>query len=237
MTELKTTNITMNNLPASQLENMVATWEGDLYQLAKDLKNADNKIRYVFAATIRRIEKEDGKDKAKAFLRKEFGEGSNTFVFAWLQAYDEIKDFNDDAKELYFSAGEGFGVTLGQYIRSTSNLLEKSGENRINSDQFIDIVNHVQENNLSVREAKQYIDNNYSPKQDGNSSLGASPAEMNDINFKEKVKVFKYKLHEGDGDLLDSYFDNLGCDDDPLNRGRVILNAVEYMVNMQNAGG
>lgn len=233
MTGLAT--ITMS-LPASQIEQTVSDYKGNLYDLLKNLRKADKKVQYAFAATYRRIENEDGKTQAKEFLRGEFGQGSNTFVYAWLQAYDEIKEYNDEAKEKYFDAGEDFGVKLGQYMRSTSNLLEKAGEERLTSEQFIDIVEHVESNDLSVTDAKNYIKDTYLPKQEGDTS--ETVPNFNDEEFpSDKPVLVTVKFEQNDLNILQQWFNIDILSDDPKERGEKLYREIQsHMLKLQSSG-
>lgn len=245
MTELSTQSITMDNLPASQLEYHIKNYNGDIYELGIALFKAGNKTKHGFVAVVKRIEEEAltrGEKPTEArenYLQRVFGKGQSTGrYYLWENAYKVIEGLSDDVKETAFRHGEAFGVTNLQTINTINNARVKSGDDPLTSEQVERIMEEVVEKNLNTSEANQFMKGEYLPKQDSDD-LDGSPADFNDkIQFDDgKPTLETVKFKDYDLTVICEWFNIDELPNDPMERGDVIYRAIQQVMLINQSAG
>lgn len=242
MTELAT--ITMSNLPASQIEQTIATYTGDLRELGVELFKMDNKSKHAFVAVVKRIEAEAesrGEKVSKVrdgYLKYVFGEGASTGrYYTWEKAYRVIETLSDEVKEKVFRYGaDGFGVTNLQTLSAINNARTKVGEEPLSSDEIEKAMDKAVDEGLNTTDTTAMLKDTYLPKQEGEKS--ETVPNFDDMNFpSDKPVLVAVKFEQNDLNILQQWFNIDTLSDDPKERGEQLYREIQsHMLKLQSGG-
>ena len=243
MTEL--TAITMNNLPAARIEQMILSYKGNLEDLGVQLFEASNKVKYSFVEVVERLVSEaksrgeNYKEIKEEYIASVFSHEKVSTYYAWENSHRIIKPLPADLQEKAFKYGEKFGVTKLKHLNKINNDLERLGKEPLTPEQIEDEMETSVENKMNVDTFKSYMDNKYNPTQES-SGLGSSPVEFTSkIQFDDGKDTFTdVRFRDNDLTVISEWLSIDTLPDDRLARGDLIYRELQaFMLKLQSSGG